>query len=443
MIDVYKLQVTEPCISCAKLWLPHAWQESNVEFVAASNGLNHLVLKDEEGNCLHEPYYPHPFCHLHFDAQPKPRTFDPDKIKKGYFSPIKDFGRLPTPEYHPTISVAVSELPLAFAHWVSVCVGQGVDVAPERADLKAKMEAIERFCTYLPPRGQVFYGRPNEMQPNRVCGVSDQDETERTWLRVKEFTSGRDVLAPVEYFQLAGLTQTRHPVVKMDSTGMALHTDWWGAFRGGLSECLERAGTGAQWQNKIAFTIDSKTLPDMALPYVRAISALGYQAIAFFNEPVSGFFAYTVVIKCNTLASDKPALVCCSGGDWDSEQAVTKALAEAYGQLVHALEIFPSSAGDNQQPSYQNFLHYLKCEHATRLLEQWGLNDAKLKPFIPKTTPATENDIKARYLTILVADRGNILTDALSLYAVQVVVPALTPKRRGVPNEHGLPYPYA
>lgn len=413
-----ELKVLSPCPGCTERWLPYQWSDSEIEYAVAPG--RRVEMTDVEDNTIVEAFYPHPACFRHAPFVGE------SELKPGYLSPLVQQDRLELPPHWPTISVAVGKY--ADMPTEEPLVGQGVDASPELADVKARMEFLERMATYLPPRAKVTWGRASELL-GALLPVGDA-EKDRYWIETEA-----GALLPLEYSVEWSRCRVPDPVVRADSTGMAAHPDRAEAIRIGTAECLERAGIVRTWRRGIEVVIDTETFPVSVRPFTVPIAEMGYRIFAFSDEPVPGFTACTIVLRREK--DTGPSLLVCSGGEWSSEGALLKGLREAYGQLVHAIDIWPKVQAQTAPRSYSQFFYYLREENAARLMDHWGISRAKSIAF--RATPFAPREVD-----VSVVERGNVLTDSLGIHVVHVITPALMETCRWeIQRTPDLPYPYA
>lgn len=302
-------------------------------------------------------------------------------------------------------------------HDVGAIVGCGVSAVRAEAKMIAIVEVIERLSSHLPARAPLEYGAP-EVFAARCIPCQAPRAIPRWWLSADRLDLDGEVLVPIEYFQLARTCKVRDPLILADSTGIAVHTDMALALAAAEAEVHERALLWEVMAGRPDWRWPGAAASPQVTLYLGACRELGYTAL------VMGRTRQHTLVAILLLAAGPgpyPALVAGAAAARTPELALHGAMREAYGKLLHALHtgVGPPCASP---------------EVARALLERWQLD----------RTPAVDAPPEPQWQLqpiAGVADRGNVLTDALGLYAIQVVVPDF-PRPGADTTIHGLPSPF-
>ncbi|WP_434045371.1 MULTISPECIES: YcaO-like family protein [Sorangium] len=415
------------------MWLPRSTLELEIE---EPGERGEVEIADGAGHRFGARYYPHPECLRH---PPIVAAAGP-ALDVGPAAPIKELLRLPSPPGSPAIAVATLDPPRAMPPSPRL-VGRGVDWDPELAALKARMEAIERYCACMPPRAPLHWGTPEAFASRVPAAVAAPAGQPRWWCQAQEIAGSAERVIPLEYVQLASLCAVRAPLVRADSTGMAVHVDRQKAIAAGLIEALERAGLAQMWSRGASFRVEAPAFPEPSRRLVDACRRQGYRPTALLATPAQGFTACMALLRRQD-TSPGPALVCGAGGGWSLAFAIERALMEAYAQLQHAIEVYPSMPSPGLPHPHDHFLFYHDEARAAGLLADWNVEAAPEARDIPAAPAGEEAPRPAPpALGALVVDRGNALTDHLGLSALQVLLPHLRPLAPDTPGPAGWPTP--
>ncbi|MCR6850382.1 YcaO-like family protein [Bacillus sp. IBL03825] len=412
------------CPICIKLWLPRNW--SNYTF-------DHDTFKEVDFS-----YYPHPECKVHIPTLTQVKT----EVRPSPFGPIKMIRYKKVPPGAPYIVLALVDPPLHMSQ-NSILVGRGVDYDLDLAEKKAIMEGLERYCACSPPRARLHWGTPTDFQDSTAVIVNDPSP--RWWCEANNLTTPNKVMIPLEYVQLESLCTVKNPIVKRDSTGMAVHPDYEACLKVGITEVLERVGLVQFWGKPLSNVWSPHTFPTQTTKLAKVCEMIGYEIITAITNPIIGFTSCIVILHRNKESGLGPALVCGSGGGWNTSEAINRGLTEAYAQLLHALEIWPCEPEPNLPRLYDHFLYYLDMERANMLLDTWCVRNIPKVSIDNIVEIESEVNIKNLHIgtDILTIDRGNVLTDYLGLSAIQVMVPELPLLEMDTPGSDGLPHPFA
>lgn len=353
--------------------------------------------------------------------------------------PVKALWLKAVPAGGPQVAIALADAP-RFMPATPGLVGRGVDWQPAAARRKAMMEVLERYCSCMPPRGPLCWGTASDVRATGAPVGAPDDAPRRWWVEGAGTRSQRCFLVSLEYVQLASLSTVEEPLVRADSTGMAVHPARESAVAAGISEVLERAGIEIALRARLGARWDLRTLPPEFAPLIGLLTEWGYSVTIASVYPVPSFIACAVFLHRRDDAGPGPWLVCGSGGGWSAGTAAERALFEGYAQLLHALEIWPDRTPRDLARPYDHFLHYLDATAAKSLLSAWGIAEAPAVPFPadPPGASAAEATLEA-----IAVDRGNVLTDYLGLSAMQVVMPGVPRLSPSSTAPGGMPHPFS
>jgi hypothetical protein len=408
--------IEAPCVECVRLWL----SRQAVVFEARESDESDRVVFKDGPRVWRYPFFPHPQCLAHPPFAAREKAF---LLEEGPTSFIRGCC-IDSDGPGPIIAAAWMDPPVG-ARSTESLIGRGIDANADWAMFKAVMESLERFCTFCPPRARVDWAAPEQLHGQKVSlpEVAPQG-VPRWWLDCTQLSSGEVFKIPLEYVQHAWECQVANPLVRADSSGMAIHGSREAAISNGLNEALERAGLRELWQGGVNSRWRLSSLPEKAQ---RLAALIGGDDVEIFLCPVS-VTERVAAVACFAVGREnstgRVGLVCGAGAAENLEEALTHALTEAYAQFMHALEIDSPGIDLPLHNSYDHFLYYVRGRRGRRMLEALGVFSASELGF--PTLPARSSKPFDAYWV----DRGNTLTDWLSLSAVHVIAPSRPPLRR-------------
>ncbi|MDP2641442.1 MAG: YcaO-like family protein [Candidatus Yanofskybacteria bacterium] len=224
----------------------------------------------------------------------------------------------------------------------------GSDVNWEMAELKAIMEALERYASSVVPRAELVEATPRELgaqmiDPKRVVAYSEAQyrnefplcpfgsNKKYWWGKVTLAGSSEERFLPAEclYYPLPEeLAPNRYTFA--NSSGVAAGLTWEDAFARGLCESIERDAFMLVWFARLSMPrIDSHTVPEEQRVRVDMLESLGYRVylVDMILSPAPTILAIAVSEK------ERPSLVLGAAANFNKELAVAKALSELEHQL--------------------------------------------------------------------------------------------------------------
>ncbi|MDF2940535.1 MAG: hypothetical protein K0R66_1177 [Gammaproteobacteria bacterium] len=421
------MKIKHPCSHCYDLY-----SQGNPEFAS----LNIECSKNME-------YYPHPLC-LHYFSHNHIATEEPD-IQVHLFSPLDSFYTKASLPGLPYISISTSNVLQGFID-NQLIVGRGIDFDLKKAKLKAKMEAIERICTYLPARAELQWASQKEISHSLINFHTINPNQARWWMKPSQYypSTSKSIkncsyFLPLEFSQLGSRCTVTSPLICADSTGIAVHSKFENALFNGIAEIIERAATQNFWETLDAKRINIDSLENESKSMINSIMASGYELIVLDISGTYPLYVYAVLLIAEE-SNEGPALVCGAGASNNSSIAVRHALLEAYAQLMHAIEIWPKDP-DGKNQHYDTFLLYLQSAQAKKALSYIAPVRDKLFKF--QKLEKSFDDILKNLKRVFYVDRGNALTDYLKIFAIQAFLPDLPPQHRqekAMPNKPVSPF---
>jgi len=377
---------------------------------------------------------PHPECLRH----PWCRQADGLELQVGPGQPITALWSLEVPASAPHVADALPcNLTLRPAALLGGC---GVADDPELARTKAVVEALERICACLPPRVPLRLARPAELGERMAPGIRVESTHARWWVEAIGIRDQQARLVPLEYVQLASLTTVPDPVVRANSTGMAVHPARSAAVENAIRELCERIGLAAMPCAPVLARWADEDLRRAAPALLDLFDRLGYVLHALPCPCVTNQRA-TLVLLIRRDGS-RPALVAGAGAATTDLGSIQRAMLEAYAQMLHAREL--ALAPETARSSVEDLSYHDNPLAVAQLLAEWC--PAQARPHTAHTQGrqviAPLEPLAVREPWLGVVDRGNALTHALGLAAVQAVAPehfpSTAPPRSGSPHPLGV-----
>lgn len=418
------VEITAPCPWCVRAWFPRSGGELVIPQASFLASLPRAQLIDPDGSPAHAPFFPHPECLRHPPLRPGPKDAGETEerlealgVASG-FTPVKALFESDVPQGAPTVAIAYVDPPSSRPGHRTL-TGRGVDLDSRLARRKAIVEAIERFSLFLPPRARLHWARPEKLGasiPELPFGLPPE---QRWWCEATRLSDGAPRFVPLETVVHRYVCKVERPLAAADSTGMAAHLTRDAAVTAGLLEAHERAGVSQLWAARAPPRWERSSWPPAADALARTCEALGYEAVVLAHQPFQG----TLVCFCLLLRMSRergPALVAGCGAAFTPEDALVKALLEAYAQLIHGLEVFDDPpAPEGSDDPYSRFLFYFDRTRRDGMLRDWQVREGPALPF--PSLPAASSRPPPESLAV---DRGNVLTDDLGLSVVQVLLPS-------------------
>jgi YcaO-like protein with predicted kinase domain len=410
---------TNACFQCMQIYLMDYITKNNVtEKIDVNLKLQNFISNKEV-------FYPHPSCGRHSNcAYPKASNLELDVGEISPFNKalVKDLNYLPNLPYICVVSSSVSANPS-----MPLLVGRGVDYSKDQAMLKAKMEVLERICAYYQPRTRFQFGVASNFDGKILEVHKHLNHERRWWVESSSLSKKETFYIPMEYCQLESMCNIKNPIVKSSSAGMSIHNCLNKGMENSLFEISEKIAINDILISKPSCKYDANDLSEKHASLVEVVEQLGYEIIILYkeNNKIHNFLILMVNVN---MQSNKPALVLGAGSNINVENALDHAILEAYSQLIHALEIYSFNFAQTNKV-YEKFLFYFKPKNARKLLDDLDVYSLEIRSIksIKQDHITFSELIKDYGDNILYVYRGNILTDYLGLYAIQVLIPDIYP----------------
>lgn len=436
------VRIDAPCLRCAALWVSPEDPELEpfTPLVGGPPDPKWMTkVSDDEGNGFSGPFYPHPECGRHIALPRGEGTF----LAQGAFSPIKRLVQRPHFPGGPAMVLCSMDPPRRRERGLGMLLGSGIDEDPSLAVKKAVSEALERYCALSPPRTTFRRTTSAELCDRIPHGLPSgaREPAPRWWGKVRRMETQEEAFLPLEYLELESVCAVKDPLVRTDSTGIALHPDPDAAFEGALLEVFERSALWSLWTGRIPQIHGAEVLPNEVQSLVRACASIGYApSVLRHDEPELGITTCAVLLQ-RVASTPGPALVCGSGAGFAPTLALRRAFEEAVGMLDGALELWAQPA-EAPRALQDGFVRYFDPEQARGLLSAWGFSAAPRALSFATEAHGTVQIVRER-TAIYAVDRGNVLTDFLGLTCIHVLVPDRPLLRRDGGGPPGWSIPFA
>lgn len=320
--------------------------------------------------------------------------------------------------------------------------GWGIDKDLQKAKLKAMVEAVERFHTFLPPQNvkpiyanQKLISNKKSFKP--FLFASDQyainnfvpyDENEyRWWINTQTLPDNNQAYLPIDYVLLKDTNPNKKPLLFPTSTGMAAHTDQEECIKNSLLEVIERAGQYSFWINN-----DFNKVLINSLNNINQIS----NYISLFKKKrlvlhiwIKKVIGLPVVIACLGKKENKEnTYIFSSSCNFDVETCIKEALEEVYGQYLHAQKYKQEDIEINELlKPIDHLKFYLKEDHSKYLYRYLNLEEAPIEvyKYKVKTIDQLLKEADQNGLEVFLLDRGSTFSDCMGIIVQQVIIPSL------------------
>ncbi|WP_002628672.1 YcaO-like family protein [Cystobacter fuscus] len=437
------LDIEAPCVRCAQLWLPLESMDLEVDPDHLANPLPRVPriwLRDPDGIEFSRPYLPHPECSRHLEHRERVDGAS-DLLRyltPGPLGPIKARNVEGGPQ-GPYVSVAIMDRPRQVSAAFQPLVGAGVAFVRAEAELKASIEALERFSLFLRPRAPIVYHTKDTRSGQTIHDARLSPGLDRWWVEARGRRTGDVKLVPLELINPA--VPPPEPGIRGSSTGLAVHPDAQAAFRAGCLEFLERAALATLWAAQLKFLLRPRALTGPGAEWIEPLERLGFDVELSMEQPIPG--VHVAVAFGRSRAESAPSLVVCSGAGCSPSEAIASALRELYGHCTQALRSRTERPRDGLPTPFDHLLFYLNPANADGLLRDWGYHQAERGDHLENTVECELEDIlEAAHVEAYVLDRGNLLTDFLGLHALHTILPALRILERDTGGPRPWPTPF-
>ncbi|GAB6006974.1 hypothetical protein JCM12214_28740 [Geobacillus vulcani] len=322
--------------------------------------------------------------------------------------------------------------------------GWGVDKDLQVAKLKALVESIERFHTYLPPqRSNPVYANEqlvlnNKMEKfNPFLSQSEQytskifvpynAEEFRWWIEAEIITDKSREFLPTDYVLLKDISPNKKSLMFPTSTGMAAHTNEEECIKNALLEVIERYGQYTFWVYNDFNKVQINTLKEFKVlrSYIEAINNTELHVHIWLKEILG---VPVVIAALEKMEDGKSIFIFGSSCDVDIEFCVKQALEEAYGQYLHSRKYSDGDININEvSKPIDHLKYYLKKENSNKLSRYFNIDEKPL-PQKNKNDITIDNVIseaKKNDLKIYLVDRGSAFSDSIGIFVKQVIIPQL------------------
>jgi hypothetical protein len=409
MKDVGDISVRSPCPRCTRLWLPRAvfdGRRGRVAEIPAKRG-ELVSVTTSEGTLGPAPFLPHPDC----DRGHRNATCPFDERLVGPLGPAKALRAFPALPDGPQVRQAIGDAPRCTTVRPFLC-GCGVADDASLAARIAIAEVLERDCAHRKPRAAVVEGTAEEL------GIRDWTcAGRRRWVLARSWANGAPRPQPLEAVQLSSLCDVDAPLVRGDSTGMAIHLERDAARAAGLAEVAECAALADLWERGAMLVWRADSFPVAARRLFESMHATAAVTVLPLR-PALGHHVCVAIADTGTRASKR--MLWGAAARSTPEEALVATLRELYGLLC-------IEASSSRSESHET----------RRVLAALGVATLPRADF-----PAAPPPLRARMDDVTSVDRGNTLTDALGLFVEHVIVPSLHPTRASSFVREGAAYPF-
>ncbi len=230
---------------------------------------------------------------------------------------------------------------------------RGADDDPSIAELKATMEALERWASGVIPEKELLKCSAQELgskalDPQQIVAYSKwqyqqngfqftpfSPMREYLWKEVMTFPRGNLRYLPVEclYYPISQKIAPT-PYTFASSSGVAAAFSFEDAVMGGIYEAIERDAFMLAWLNRLSFPrIENTTLPKKEHLRIRWFEEMGYKLhMVDLTLDLS-----PVILAIAVHKTEKPALVLGAASNFDVLVAMSKAIGEIEHQLYWQL----------------------------------------------------------------------------------------------------------
>lgn len=331
--------ICTPCKQCTALWLAAEWE--TLEFTLESTSFTYSSSGDEVGlvtcidTTLNEkssfPYLPHPSCGRHSQQT---RKIDFQWLfTDSLLNPIHDLYQKPSTIGGLSVWVAISRV--FIANKIQIIVGRGIDFDPEKARLKAVMEALERFSLYHQPSAKLVWTSTQNSFISPL--VVPTDSKNRWWIETLDIRDGSSNQIPLEFCQLTSQCTVNSSLGIGSSTGCAAHFSLPEAIETGFFENIERLILQKFRDGHYQLVrITSKTLPSHIQEIQENIKSNCYSINIFMGSPYAGIHFATAILLPTENNSSHTILGAKISNNAIS--SITGAIFEACGELINLTE---------------------------------------------------------------------------------------------------------
>ncbi|MGG3662502.1 YcaO-like family protein [Bacillus gobiensis] len=248
------------------------------------------------------------------------------------------------PYFHETVHINAPSV----VNPLVTLVGRGVDKDKETAQIKAVVEAVERFHAWLPSQDPVVYGTGqlfkkstvdmdnaflfNTLQYESLPFTPYDSNQERWWVNAQNLTFASRSFIPLDFIQLKDSSTVKEPLYLPSSTGMAGHTNQQKCLQAAILEVIERAGQYLFWVNNIFKKIRISSL-DMDSELSSIVQKIRQEGVDIHIWTVEVLAEVPPVFIC-AFEYDINRFVFSSACDLDPKIGFSRALIEAITEYI-------------------------------------------------------------------------------------------------------------
>jgi thiazole/oxazole-forming peptide maturase SagD family component len=404
---------------------------------------NHFIIVDGENEFLTSSWYPliHPECKSNHNCNIKNNLFKSNEdLSRNIFNPIYEFTHDVFHNYH---YLCTFNSPSSIKSNKKV-MGWGVDKDKDLARTKSIMEAMERFHLMLPYEERIISsGKKLESETIKLNNAflfnnnqydyypfeNYKIDKDRIWVRGKNLTFNKRKYIPLEYIELRENLKGNNQLLYTDSTGTSAHFTEEDCIKNGLLEVIERAGQYAFWVNRDCIRLDMKLMSDNNQDLKEILYVLKEQnikAYMWINSIIPHIYTF---ICCLAIKTEKGEhLVFGSASDFNFYIGLSKAIEEAFGQLIYGMQLIKGNElnySSNYDSPVDHLKFYLNPKNKRHLNYYFNLVPLTVNPIQELDFNTSLEIIKSYNWDVVTINRGSNLSESLGIKIYQTKIPQL------------------